>query len=107
MKIRHAIILAVTAALGFAAGAGCARSSRGYTVDYFMQNDMERNRVLEECANDPGSLRDDPLCINAQKAGAAKAIGSLRDPPALSLVEAQELREKEQRSKSDIGRQHR
>lgn len=90
----HLIVLA--ALMPFS---GCSRPASQYTVDYYVSHDEEREAKLRECANDPGALKDDALCINASKAGASKAIGSLRDRPAMTLLEAQELRGREQREK--------
>jgi hypothetical protein len=76
---------------------GCTPPPSEYTVEYYLANDTQREAKIQECSNDPGSLRNDPLCINAQKAGALSGISSLRNPPAMTLLEAQERRERERR----------
>lgn len=57
--------------------------------------------MLAECANDPGTLRNTPDCVNARQAGSLESIGSLRDLPPLQLStergEAGESRQKEER----------
>ena len=63
----------------------CSRAPSQYTVEYYEKNVDERKQKLTECANDPGSLRDDPLCINARAADFGDAIGSLRDLPPMRL----------------------
>ncbi|WP_414703740.1 EexN family lipoprotein [Povalibacter sp.] len=75
---------------------GCTRPPSEFTVDYYLSNNAAREEKLSECANDPGALQGDALCVNAQKAGAIKGLGSLRERPRTSLLEAQERREKEQ-----------
>lgn len=44
-----------------------------------------RRGVLGGCANDPGSLRSDPDCLNAKEAERLESIGSLRELPPLGL----------------------
>ena len=35
------------------------------TVAYYNANPAERDRLVAECKNNPGKLKDDPDCINA------------------------------------------
>jgi hypothetical protein len=44
-----------------------------------------RRGVLGGCANDPGSLKSDPDCLNAMEAERLESIGSLRELPPVGL----------------------
>lgn len=87
---RKASVLAVFTALG-----ACAPSPSEYTVDYYQAHPAEREAKLAQCANDPGALRDDALCVNAREAGVMEGIGSFRDLPPIGLVESEERRQRE------------
>ncbi len=50
--------------------AGC-NSEKVHTVDELVKDDASRERIVAECLNNPGKLRDTPNCINA---AAAKKI---------------------------------
>jgi hypothetical protein len=67
--------------------AACAPSPNPthQTVDYYRANRDAREAKLAECANDPGTLRNTPDCVNARQAGNLESIGSLRDLPPLQL----------------------
>ncbi|HMN43829.1 MAG TPA: EexN family lipoprotein [Povalibacter sp.] len=65
----------------------CSRKPSEYTVGYYKAHKEERTEKLRECADDPGALRDDPLCINAKQADRDEAIGSLRDLPPVGLLD--------------------
>lgn len=82
--------------------AACAPRTSQYTVDYYRAHSDERKETLTECANDPGELKDDPLCINARQADVMEGIGSLRRLPPMGLVEAEE---KAQRERKKLDRQ--
>ena len=47
------------------------------TVSHFREHPAERSRVMAECANDPGRLRNHPDCINAARAGTDDLTGAL------------------------------
>lgn len=38
------------------------------TVEYFLAHEEERISTLKTCANNPGDLKDDPVCVNAEAA---------------------------------------
>ena len=38
------------------------------TVDYYFKHQAEWQKVFDECRNNPGKLKDDPDCINANQA---------------------------------------
>jgi hypothetical protein len=54
-----------------------------YTVDQYLANRELMNKKVEECASNPGELRDDPDCINAGTAASRDSWGSLRDLPPI------------------------
>ncbi|ANK95541.1 MULTISPECIES: EexN family lipoprotein [Rhizobium] len=39
-----------------------------YTVDEFMADDALLVKIIGECRNNPGELRDTPNCLNAEAA---------------------------------------
>jgi hypothetical protein len=43
------------------------------TVSYYRDNPYVREKVLEQCANDPGHLQFNPDCVNAKKGDIADA----------------------------------
>jgi hypothetical protein len=66
----------------------CSPPATSHTVQYYETHAEERKQRIDECANDPGTLRNDPSCINAQRAGFSDAMGSLRNrPPIKGLME--------------------
>jgi hypothetical protein len=67
--------------------AGCNRSpdDTRLTVEYFRAHAAERQATLRECANDPGNLRNSPVCVNAREAARIEDVGSLRDLPPMGL----------------------
>ncbi len=75
----------------------CAQRASQHTVEYYSKHTEEREAKLAECANDPGALRHDPLCVNAREAGEAAGLGSWQDLKPMGLLEAQEARERKQR----------
>lgn len=46
----------------------CTPKPEPKTVDYYVSNVPETLKLLEECRNNPGKLKDDPDCINARQA---------------------------------------
>lgn len=76
----------------------CSRSPSEFTVDYYRAHPDERREKVSACANDPGALRDDPLCVNAREAEALESVGSLRSLPPMGLVEA----EREAKRKKEV-----
>lgn len=48
-------------------------------VEWFKTHDDERQAKLEECANNPGELKDMPNCSNALEAEKQLSSGSLHD----------------------------
>lgn len=73
--------------VGLALVAGCTRAPQEAvrTVEYYRAHDTEREAILAECADDPGTLARAPNCINAREAARREGIGSLRDLPPLAL----------------------
>lgn len=50
------------------------------TVAYYTANPAERDQVVAECKNNPGKLKDDPDCINANDS-AIQSWGKKPLPP--------------------------
>ena len=46
----------------------CAPKPEPKTVDYYVDNQEARLARLKECANNVGTLKDDPDCLNAKQA---------------------------------------
>jgi len=55
------------------------------TVDYYRTHAKDRQRLLAQCANDPGRLGNKPACINAQQAEILEGIGSTEKLPPMGL----------------------
>jgi len=55
------------------------------TVEYYRIHAPERERTLAECEQDPGSLGQQPECINAREAARQLGIGSLKSLPPMGL----------------------
>ena len=89
--VRYAVVISHCILL-----ASCGPKQSQYTVEYYTQHPDERKAKLAECANDPGALRDDALCINAAKAGAKAGLGSWRDLKPMGLLKEQEERERKE-----------
>jgi len=83
MKLANQLTLFGVAAV---LGAGCVQESAP-TVEYFRAHQQERMAQLARCANDPGSLKDSPMCVNAQQAADLERHDSLRDLPSMGLQE--------------------
>ncbi len=58
--------------------------ARHTVEEYRVARDL-RESMLRSCADDPGTLRDTPDCVNAQRAATLESRGSLRasDPVGL------------------------
>jgi hypothetical protein len=52
-------VVAISSVLG-----GCGKKEPR-TVAYYTANEAERAKVVAECKNNPGGLKDDPDCMNA------------------------------------------
>lgn len=65
--------------------AACEPDSSKFTVEYYKANAEQRKAKLKECMNDPGALRNDPLCVNAGEADFDDAIGRWEDLPPMNL----------------------
>jgi hypothetical protein len=63
-----------------------APKSAKYTVEAYRHDPALREATLAECANDPGGLRAQPDCLNAQRAAQLESRGSLRAAPAMGLM---------------------
>lgn len=68
-----------------ASGCSPAQKKAQYTVEQYLADRELMNKKVEECANNPGELRNDPDCINAGMAAAQDGFGSLRDLPPMGL----------------------
>jgi hypothetical protein len=56
-----------------------------HTVEEYGQDAQLRQSEMTRCANDPGTLKDSPDCINAREAERRSGMGSLRTLPPLKL----------------------
>ena len=80
---------------------GCARAPSEFTVDYYRDHADERRARLAQCANDPGALREDALCVNAREAESLESVGGLRRLPPMGLVEAERAAKEPQQRDRD------
>ncbi|MFA5501647.1 MAG: EexN family lipoprotein [Sulfurovaceae bacterium] len=55
--------------------AGCKNTDESKTVEYYLQNDKERQETAKECNNNYGELGNTPNCINAYEAAWKKISG--------------------------------
>jgi hypothetical protein len=81
--VRKCLGLVVT--LLCAAACAPAPEQARHTVQDYREDRILRQGALTRCANDPGTLRNSPDCVNAQAAERAVGVGSLRDLPPLQL----------------------
>lgn len=65
MKKPHALKLAPFILVSLLTG---CNSEPVNDVQYYIDNKAERKAKLKECRNDPGTLKDNPNCINAEQA---------------------------------------
>jgi len=56
-----------------------------FTVEYYRAHADERNGMIAQCANDPGTQGRDPDCINAREAARIEGVGSLQRLPPMGL----------------------
>jgi hypothetical protein len=85
MKEQAGVKLAVQALCAVIVGAlamlgGCKPKAEPKTVAYYTANPAERDKVIAECKNNPGKLKDDPDCINANDS-AIQGWGKAKLPP--------------------------
>jgi hypothetical protein len=78
MAWRLAVVLAV-------AGCSPAPPVARHTVEEYRADAALRASTLDTCANDPGTLREHPDCLNAQRAAALEGRGSLRSSGPVGL----------------------
>ena len=55
------------------------------TVPYYREHADERDAQLRKCTDSPGSLGQQPECVNAREAARLEGIGSLRELPPMDL----------------------
>jgi hypothetical protein len=67
--------------------AGCSREAAvaRHTVEEYRTDKSLREVVFRDCANDPGTLRNTPDCVNAQEAERLESYGSLRESGPIGL----------------------
>lgn len=56
-----------------------------HTVEEYQADAALRASTLDDCTNDPGTLRDHPDCLNAQRAASLEGRGSLRSSGPVGL----------------------
>ena len=66
MTIRRGLAMAIIVAVAPALAWGQAAES-DRTVTYYANNPYVREKVLQQCSNDPGHLQFNPDCVNAKK----------------------------------------
>ena len=76
----HTRLLVTTAALAAAALVAACTPKEPKTVAYYTANPAERDQLVTECRNNPGKLKDDPDCINANDS-AIQQWGKAKLPP--------------------------
>ena len=75
-RLTQAVVVALTlASLG-----ACSRPEPPRTVAYYLEHAAERDARIALCKNDPGTLKDDPDCVNAASA-AIRRWGTATLPP--------------------------
>jgi len=79
--------IAYLAILGLLGAAACTRQAdvARHTVEEYRADKTLRQDVFKKCANDPGTLRATPDCINASEAERLESFGSLRNSGPLGL----------------------
>jgi hypothetical protein len=98
MRMRTAIF--VVFSLVFVACAPDKAKAR-HTVDEYRVDAELRREQLAHCAQDPGTLRGTPDCINAQSASAFEDRTSLREAPAVGLKDDKGLDKKSSNHRED------
>lgn len=56
-----------------------------YTVDEYRADTELRHAQVKRCRSDPGTLRENPDCINAEAAASFEDRTRLRDAPPVGL----------------------
>lgn len=71
--------------IGILVMAACAPEPKKakYTVDEYLSDRVLMKKTVDDCANNPGELQNDPDCVNAISAARQDAYGSLRDRPGV------------------------
>src|SRR5687767_13945569 len=89
MKIRpgaQSVLYCLGIVVTVGAAVSCAPApDPGNTVTYYREHAEERDAALKRCADDPGSLRHQPDCVNAREAARLEGVGSLRELPPMEL----------------------
>ncbi|WP_349436786.1 EexN family lipoprotein [Pararhizobium sp. A13] len=62
--MKHALLGAVALALSACSG----KAEKTYTVDELMADEPLLTKIMGECRNNPGKLRETPNCRNAEAA---------------------------------------
>ncbi len=75
----------LTAICSGIAGCGAKPDAVRQDVAFYRAHPDVRRGVLGGCANDPGSLKSDPDCLNAMEAERLESIGPLRELPPVGL----------------------
>jgi hypothetical protein len=57
--------LALVTLLSLLAIEACSPKTEPKTVEYYTAHPAERDKVVAACRNNPGQLKDDPDCVNA------------------------------------------
>ena len=80
MKTQHLTIIAI----GSIALSACFDSKHAEppvtsapTVDWYLKHNMELNRTLAFCSNNPAKYHNEPICINALQAANQRSAGEL------------------------------
>jgi len=71
----------------FLSAAGCAPAPDRalHTVEEYKSDATLRQGMLKRCANDPGTLKTSPDCVNVRDAEKSLDVGNLRTLPPLQL----------------------
>lgn len=69
----------IVVAVAFLCGCTPQPKKARYTVEQYLANREIMNKKVEECANNPGELDDDPDCVNALAAARQGAHRTLRE----------------------------
>ena len=68
------------------AAVSCAPApDQANSVTYYREHADARASTLKRCADDPGSLGQQPDCVNVREAARLEGIGSQRELPPLNL----------------------
>jgi len=81
LRMRLGIVVTISAVVACAPVPDRAH----FTVEYYREHGDERNGMVAQCANDPGTHGNDPDCVNAREAARRMGVGTLKDLPPLGL----------------------